>query len=567
MSYLLEILGRGLLAELGAAFRNLLVDDESRPTSELERRVADDPSDPESQRRLAIRYLGRQEWVRARERFLAALGLDEGDRVSRIGLACALDELGATQSALERLEEVVRDDAEDGPTWFAVGFCQEKLGAVDDAIVSYECALDNTPQLRNAHERLAAIYLKLDNVDMAITHYQHLCWCDPGDLSAGLMLAELYLRADRNEDAIRQFQDVITLEPDNWEAQDKLVATFIEAERYEDAIGALTDLIERRPECADQHLQLGDLYAKVGRQHQALDAYTQAATLNPDYLEATIKIGTARLRGGEFVKAAESFTKAIELNDRIVHAYVGLGVAQQALGHTEDAKISFKVAADVEPNSTLLFSETARLQLQVSAAQQVGRYLTPQAIANAPMGPPDETVSNLVEQQIANVRAALIERPHYSDLHYRLGVLLKHSGDIEGSIHAFKRAVAINPQYLKALTKLGLTLRDAGRGDEAMAVFQRASRIAPDLIDLHYQVGLIFADRNEFSLAMDRFERAAAEEPTNRDYVANLALALQNMGLVDRATATWQALCEVTHQAEPDKPVAVREKPGARGRF
>jgi len=67
-------------------------------------------------------------------------------------------------------------------------------------------------------------------------------------------------------------------------------------------------------------------------------------------------------------------------------------------------------------------------------------------------------------------------------------------------------------------------------------------------IELHYQVGLIFADRNEFALALERFERAAAKEPNNQDYVANLALALQNMGLVDRATATWATLCEATQR-------------------
>ena len=65
-------------------------------------------------------------------------------------------------------------------------------------------------------------------------------------------------------------------------------------------------------------------------------------------------------------------------------------------------------------------------------------------------------------------------------------------------------------------------------------------------MDLHYQLGLIFADRNDFAQALERFEFAASKEPQNYDYVANLALALQNMGLLDRAQAAWQTLCELT---------------------
>ena len=57
MSYLLEILGRGLLAELAAAFRGMLRDDGHYSTAELEQAVAGSPDDGSACRRLAIRRL------------------------------------------------------------------------------------------------------------------------------------------------------------------------------------------------------------------------------------------------------------------------------------------------------------------------------------------------------------------------------------------------------------------------------------------------------------------------------------------------------------------------------
>lgn len=354
-------------------------------------------------------------------------------------------------------------------------------------------------------------------------------------------------RTGHYEDAIRRYQFVIAVEPDNWEAQDELVAACVESGRYEEAIEVLTGLIERKPECADQHLQLGDLYAKMGRQSEALAAYSEAVELNPDYLEATIKVGTA-LRGGNYAEAAEAFNQAIEINDRIVNAYVGLSVAQQALDKTEDALASLEMAAEIEPNSTLLFGEMARLHLRVSAAEQAKRFLSPRAIAAAPQGPAEEPVATIIQEQIAGLRAALKERPNHADLQYRLGLLLRHEGDLAGAIDAFQKAVSINPQYLKALTRLGLALREAGRTEEALQVLKRTLEIDSESVELHYQLGLIFADQNQFDMALDRFEYAAGKDPHQVDYVANVALALQNMGLIDRAQASWQTLCDVAQQ-------------------
>ncbi|RME36457.1 MAG: tetratricopeptide repeat protein [Planctomycetota bacterium] len=545
MSYLLEILGRGLLAELAAAFRDTLVDD-GLPTATLERAVRDHPQDTERLCRLGIRRLREQQHVRAKELFEKAIRIDPSHRAARIGLACVLDETGSTPEAVEHLRRLQEEDAEDPAVWFALGFCQEKLGRTEDAIVSYESVLDVEPRLRNAHERLAAIYLKLGNVEMAITHYEHLCFCEPDDLSLGLTLANLYFRAGRYDEAIREYERVITLEPDNWDARDELVTACIEAGRLQDAVEVLRALIERRPECADQYLHLGDVYMKMGEHGRAKEAYTKAVRLNPDYLEAVIKMGTSLLREGNYTEAADAFNRAIEINDRIVDAYCGLAVAQHARGEQAGAQATLEMAGEVEPNSTLLFGELSRLQLLVSAPQQVERYLAPSSVSARPEGPLDQELTRVLEQQADALRRLIRSRPNHPDLHYRLGLLLRQLGDLDGAIDCFFRAVSINPQYLKAMTKLALALRERGRIDEAIPVLKRALEADPESIELHYQLGLMFAERNTFALALDQFEQAARKAPQNPDVLANIALALQNMGLLDRAAATWKTLCEIT---------------------
>lgn len=548
MSYLLEILGRGLLSELAAAFRDVLADDAPVPTSVLRATARRHPGRSGAQRTLGIRLLREQQPEAAIEAFEAALASAPDDDASRIGIACGLDASGRTAEALALIESFVDYECREPHIYFAVGFCHEKLGAVERALTAYEQALELAPELRNAHERLAAIYLRRDEPKPALAHYEHLCWCDPGDLSLHLTLGALYALVGRHEDATRQFEHATTLDPDRWDSLDDVIDHADDDRRIDEAIALAERAIEAQPEQASQHVCLGNLLSRTGRTARALTCYEQAIKLNPNCLEAAVKIGSLQLSAGDYDAAAKAFSAAIEINDRLVDAYVGLGVSQQACGSPGDAVASFDAAAMIEPNSDLLFSEMAKLQLRVSAAEQRRQHMTVTRTSDSNGADRDhgDVVDPLVRVQIDNLRAGIAAHPAHADLHYRLGVLLRHAGDGAGAIRAFAEAVAINPHYIKALVRLGLTLRDAGDTRGAIRAFERALELDQESIDLHYQLGLMFADEGQFAAALDRFEYATKHDPHNEAYLANLALALQNMGLLDRASATWQTLCNMT---------------------
>jgi tetratricopeptide (TPR) repeat protein len=209
-----------------------------------------------------------------------------------------------------------------------------------------------------------------------------------------------------------------------------------------------------------------------------------------------------------------------------------------------------EMAAEVEPNSTLLFSEMARLHLMCGAARQANRYLSPRAVAACPSGEDPRDVTELIERQIENIRSVLRKHPNHADLHYRLGLLLRQKGDLEGAIGAYREAIGINPDYGSAVIKLGLALKEAGRDEAAVDCLKRALQVDPESIDVHYQLGLLFADRGEFLSALKSFGEAIKGDPRNVDFHAHLALALQNMGLLDRADACWQTLCAVAAHSE-----------------
>lgn len=555
MAYLLEILGRGLLAELSAAFRDRLSDDAEPDTHRLDAYARQHPESAEAAFRCGVRALQQRLATKAQRFFQRTIAIAPQHIDALIGWACALDENGQLTDAIAKLRQARAIVSDDAAVLFALGFCLEKSGCSDEAESLYAEAIDISPQLRNAHERLSAIYLRNGNLDAAIIHCEHLCWCEPGNIDFSLTLANAYLRAGRNDESIQRFQFALTLDPDNWEAKQDVVSAFQQAGRIDEAIEQMELMIAQQPGFADNHLRLGDLFAQAGDTSRALRQYEQAVQINPDYLEARIKIGTALLRSGEFSEAAQAFNQAVELNDRMLTAYVGLGVAQMESGQPEEAEASIEMAAGVEPNSVLLFSEMARLQLKASAGRQVDNYVFAPSAESEPGSTAIAHTGEMIDEQIDRHRQALTQHPNYADLHYRLGLLLKSRGDLSAAIESFENAVAINPNYVKALIKLGIAYHERGDDQAAIAQFKKAMAIDPKVVDLYYQLGLIFADRAQFALAVEQFEHAIRLEPANVELHANLALCLQDMGLIDRADACWQTLCEIAPQSEKGRNI------------
>jgi tetratricopeptide (TPR) repeat protein len=266
----------------------------------------------------------------------------------------------------------------------------------------------------------------------------------------------------------------------------------------------------------------------------------------------------------------------VELNDRLMLAFVGLGVSQHSAGSAHEALASFDLAASLEPSTTLLFAEAARLHLQAQrgvprpgpreSGARLSGYFPAVGVVNRPRGrchsagteasPRDE---DLLRESIRRHRQGLLRAPEHADLHYRHGLLLRQAGEYEGAIEAFRDAVRINPHYAKALIKLGICLKETGQTEEAIAVFKQALLLDNRYVDVHYQLGLLFAQRNRFELAVEEFEQAVSGNARNTAFRANLALALQNIGMLDRAAATWRSICELS-------PAEAVERQPRRGR-
>ncbi len=546
MSHILELLGKGLNSDISDMLDRYFWSPQATGIEEMKACCAEHPDWPDLKFHLGLAHLRAMQLEQAVRELKGACRLKPDYHAARLALACALDESGNPAAALDELKIANQHNPGESAVLFAIGFCNEKLGYCEKAAEYYRDLVAEDEGCLPARERLAAIAVVQGDVDEAIAQYEALCEAKPCETGVRVALAHLYHRSGQYEQAVAEYENAIALEPENWSLMDDEVESLVAAGRTPEAIERLHELLQQQGEFPDLHVRLGDLYNETGNDEAALKHYHVALNLQPDFLEANVKLGTHHLICGRWDQAADAFHNAAELNDRAMLSYVGLGVAQAASGDVEQAMNSFDLAASIEPNTSLLMTEMARLQLKAAVADEFLKSFE----TGHPGDHSDVSLDNddLLHMQIERHAAEVRRKPDHADVRYRYGVLLRAEDRTGEAMEQFRLATEINPSYVQALVKLGVCRQELGQSDEAIETFKRVLDIESEYVDMHYRLGLLYTDRRQFDLAVKEMEAAAQGAPDNTQVRAALALSLQNMGLMDRAAATWRSLWKM-HQA------------------
>jgi tetratricopeptide (TPR) repeat protein len=540
VNHLLELLGKGLGSDLGELLKRYYWSPQDRRAEELRSACRAHPEVAELHFQLGLACLSDalvDEAIVHLSRFCQQKPRDvEGN----LALAAACADGGRTEKALAHLAAAREVGADLAAVEFAMGFCCERVERAQDAAEHYRKTIAAEGHFMPARERLAAVALLLGRTDEAIEQYDAMRQAEPQEPWIRATLARLLHHAGRHERAAEEFESAIVLEPENWALVDDEVESLVAEGRTPEAMDRLKMLIEQQGPFPDLYVRLADLCSERGDDDAALSNYRAALDMQPNYLEATVKLGTHHLVFGRWEEAAEAFHQAMELNDRLMANYVGMGVAQEAAGRHIEAMNSFDLAAAVEPNSTLLLTEMARLQLKATLADSVAESFGGEG--NTPIALMELQNGQLLQKQLVRHGEQIERHPRHADLRYRYGVLLRSEGRLAQAAQQFDHAVRLSGTYLQAAVRLGITQQEMGQVKAATETFRRALEVDPCQIEWHYRLGLMYIDRARFEQAVrDMTQRGDDEEEIR----ARLALSLQHMGLMDRAAASWRSLCRM----------------------
>ena len=530
MSCLLEILGRAITVDTAELIWHWL------NAVRLPKDKAESPQYQQLSR--VVELMGESKFDAAQEQLRLYLFESPSCTYGRIAAAALWLHKNRLNEAIDELNSVYMRQPNNTMALYALGHCYERLGKEAQAVEFYQDCLKFKSYLQLPAQRLAAVYFKNRQLEKAIQQYELLKNEYPDDISGLVTLGHLYIATNRCEEAIETFNTAILIHPDNFHTQDDEIDQLILDGQLHESLELIEDLSQEQCDRADLIMKRANVLSMLGATNEAVACYEEAIRISPDFLEATIKLGTQYLQLNQLRLAAQQFNKAVEINDKIVEAYMGLAVSQKSGGNLIDALGTLSLAAAIQPNSSILFAETATLRFRAGLKRSV-----PFDDANG------QEPTNLIDAVIAAHRKQIIDHPQNPDLHYRLGVLMMSVGRTKIAIDCFRAALEVNPVYTRAQSKLVVCLFETDQQQDALKHLPFPGSLDEDTLELHYKTALLYCDKLKFASSLINLERLLEKNFASPDASVNISLVLQNLGLLDRVAVMWDNLSDTADQA------------------
>jgi len=484
----------------------------------------------------AIELIGQMKLDAAQKQLRLYLFENTSCRRGRMAAAAICLHKNRLNEAIEELNSVYMRQPNNTMALYALGHCYERLGKEAQAIEFYQDCLKFKNYLQLPAQRLAAIYFKNGQVEKTIQQYELLKDQYPDDIATLVTLGHLYITSAASAKAIERFNAAILVHPDNFLTEHRDIDELIRKGHLHEALEHVEDLLSQQSDSPDLIVKQADILAMLGATAEAVSQYQQAIRICPDFLEATIKLGTQYLQMDAEQLAAQQFNAAMEINDKIVDAYVGLATAQKLAGNASDALVTLSLAAAIQPNSSFLFAETARLVFN--------SVLAPSSILHS-----THNSSNVINAVIQAHCQQITSRPQNPDLHYRLGALMMSIARITNALESFRTALEINPTYSRARTKLTISLFELGRTKEALEQLRAPDYLDAETLELHYKTALLYCDKLRFASSLINLDRHMENNFAPTESAVNVSIVLQNLGLLDRVAALWENLSDTADLA------------------
>ena len=145
-----------------------------------------------------------------------------------------------------------------------------------------------------------------------------------------------------------------------------------------------------------------------------------------------------------------------------------------------------------------------------------------------------------LKQVLKQVEIIVAQFPDSIFLHNICGATYQKLGQLELSIEAYKKALAIKPDYLEARYNIGNVLQEQGKLTEALKSYIKALAINPDHPDANNNIGNIFKKQGKLEHAIAAYSKALAMNPTHCGALMNMANTLKEQDKLDEAIDTYR---------------------------
>ena len=271
------------------------------------------------------------------DRYRQTLQIDPSFSGAQLSLAYALLETAGANSvpqqleAIDLVERILAENPKHALANNLKGGLLRREGRLEEAIRSFQIALNGMPQNVTVRSNLAVSLFEVGRRDEAMRHFEKGRRLDPQNPSLLLNLGVVEFHSGNTAGAIRLFQQAMSASPENRQARRFFAsakmtqgAQLMLQNRYEAALKEFEQADELAPDIWQLQVNFGEALFQLGRFRPAEDRFLRALELRPDCPEAHFGLGRLYANTGKKRSAIEHLSKTLDLKP-------GLESAQQLL--------------------------------------------------------------------------------------------------------------------------------------------------------------------------------------------------------------------------------------------
>jgi tetratricopeptide (TPR) repeat protein len=319
-------------------------------------------------------------------------------------------------------------------------------------------------------------------------------------------------------------------------------------EAYGAALALLWEASGLSPHDPEIQNRLGESLERLGALDAAVEAYRRALAERPDFAKASNNLILALVKTGNGPEAVARARARLAADPRDADRQFTLGLALSE--QDVDASIAtFTRLLEQSPGHVLA---RYNLALVLRRADRLPEALTElnRALAIEPRAEVHYTIGVIRWHQgqlgpaVDALRAAVALQPKYADGFDALGSVLKASGDLPGAAAALKQAIALRPAIPALRYNLALVLQAAGDAAGAKTAFDDAERLRQRAAAEHEalvatSVGIQKVESGDLESALAQFRRAILGFEPYAPAHYQLGLVLRRLGQADAAKAAF----------------------------
>ena len=314
-------------------------------------------------------------------------------------------------------------------------------------------------------------------------------------------------------------------------------------------------------------LRLGVEAFNAGKYAEADRHFSAILKASPDHPDGNHNMGVLAVRVGKHEAAIPLFRKAIDVNPSIEQYWLSYVRTLMTLGREQDARLivdeakSKRVSAAILRNLNGLLAANAEQPKGVPPKDTIdqllnlynrGQLANVVGLAEALAGQYPKSLfiwnmlgaaaaqSGQIDKSIRAFEKVIAINPDSAESHYNIGIAHQKQGKLDDAIASYEKALSLKPDYAEACNNLGVALKDQGKFDDAIASYEKALFLRPDYAEAYYNLGIAFQNHGQLSKAIESYEKLLSLRPDYAGAYNKLANTFQDQGKLDRAIACYE---------------------------